>query len=116
MVKRRLIERGDIYVVTLDPTLGSEERGRRHALVLSTSDYNTTLGRCLVAPISQGGNFARYGGYAVTLMGTGTQTQGVVLLTDVRVVDLSARKADFIERAPDYLIEDAIARFRTILD
>lgn len=116
MVKRRQIERGDVYVLDLDPAFGSEQRGRRHALVLSTSDFNSALGRCLIAPITQGGNFARFGGYAVSLMGSGTETQGVVLLTDVRTVDLAARNAGFVERLPAAFIEDVISRFRTLLD
>jgi len=70
----------------------------------------------LVAPITQGGNFARYGGYSVSLMGTGTQTQGVVLLTDVRVLDLACRGATYLESAPTSLVDDVLARLRTVLD
>ncbi|PIV33770.1 MAG: hypothetical protein COS34_05930 [Lysobacterales bacterium CG02_land_8_20_14_3_00_62_12] len=41
------MERGDIYAVCLDPTTGSEQRGSRPALVLSTADFNRSLSRCL---------------------------------------------------------------------
>ncbi|MBI2397205.1 MAG: type II toxin-antitoxin system ChpB family toxin [Xanthomonadales bacterium] len=116
MVRRRPYERGDILVVDLEPTRGSEQRGRRHVLVLTPSDYNATIGRALVAPITQGGNFARYGGFAVSLTGTGLDTQGVVLLTDLRVMDLAARGAKRVETAPAFLIELILDRVKALLD
>lgn len=115
-MRRRPYERGDILVVDLEPTRGSEQRGRRHVLVLTPSDYNATIGRALVAPITQGGNFARYGGFAVSLTGTGLDTQGVVLLTDLRVMDLAARGAKRVETAPAFLIELILGRVKALLD
>ena len=85
-------------------------------LVLTPSDYNATIGRALVAPITQGGNFARYGGFAVSLTGTGLDTQGVVLLTDLRVMDLAARGAKRVETAPAFLIELILGRVKALLD
>jgi len=116
MVKRRPFERGDIVVVDLDPASGSEQRGRRHALVLTTADYNAALGRALVAPITQGGNFARYGGFAVSLSGAGLDTQGVVLLTDLRVMDLAVRGAKRVETAPKFLVDLILDRVKALLD
>src|SRR5690606_36222079 len=84
---QRSIERGGIWIVPLDPTPGHAQQGTRPVLVLSSSDFNSHFGKCYIAPITQGGNAARYGGYAVSWMGTGLHTQGVVLLTDVRALD-----------------------------
>ncbi|HAI58706.1 MAG TPA: toxin ChpB [Xanthomonadaceae bacterium] len=108
-------DRGDIVSVPLDPTVGHEQRGTRPALVLTTKDFNT-LGDVLVAPITQGGDFARYAGFAVTLTGTGCKTQGVALVNKIRMLDLKARKAKKIERAPKAVIEDAIGRLMALLD
>lgn len=85
-------------------------------LVLTPNEYNATIGRALVAPITQGGNFARYGGFAVSLTGTGLDTQGVVLLTDLRVMDLAARGAEHVETAPAFLIELILDRVKALLD
>lgn len=115
-MKRPPYARGDIVIVNLDPTEGTEQRGRRHALVLTTVDYNVAIGRALVAPITQGGNFARCAGFAVPLNGTGLATQGVVLLTDLRVMDLRARDAKRVEIAPTYLVELILDRVKALLD
>jgi mRNA interferase ChpB len=110
-----VFDRGDIVSVPLDPTVGHEQRGTRPALVLTTKDFNK-LGDVLVAPITQGGDFARYAGFAVTLTGTGCKTQGVALVNKIRMLDLEARKAKKIERAPKAVIEDAIGRLTALLD
>ena len=107
-------DRGDIVNVPLDPTVGHEQRGTRPALVLTTKEFNR-LGDVLVAPITQGGDFARYAGFAVTLSGTGCKTQGVALVNKIRMLDLAARKARKVERAPQEVIDDAIARLVALL-
>lgn len=111
----RVFERGDIVSVPLDPALRHEQRGTRPALVLTTKDFNR-LGDVLVAPITQGGDFARYAGFAVSLTGTGCRTQGVVLVNKLRMVDLAARKARRIERAPQVVIDEAVARVIALLE
>ena len=68
-----VFDRGDIVLVPLDPTLGHEQRGTRPALVLTTREFNR-LGDVLCAPVTQGGDFSRYAGFAVALSGTGCRT------------------------------------------
>lgn len=109
-------ERGDIVRVNLEPVVGGEMRGEaRPALVLSSSTFNR-LGDVLVAPITQGGDYSRFAGFAVSLMGTGCKTQGVALVNKMRMMDLSERKAKKIERAPQEVIDDAIARLMTLFE
>lgn len=109
-------ERGDIVRVSLEPVVGSEMRGEaRPALVLSSGSFNR-LGDVLVAPITQGGDYSRFAGFAVSLMGTGCKTQGVALINKMRMMDLNGRKAKRIERAPQEVIDDAIARLMTLFE
>ena len=70
----------------------------------------------MVAPISQGGDFARYAGFATSLSGSGTRTLGVALVNQIRMLDLEARNAGKIETAPLFVIDDAMARLQAILD
>jgi mRNA interferase ChpB len=110
-----VFDRGDIVSVPLDPAMGHEQRGTRPALVLTTKEFNK-LGDVLVAPITQGGDFARYAGFAVTLTGTGCKTQGVALVNKIRMLDLAARRARKVERVPQVVIDDAIQRLMALLD
>lgn len=108
-------DRGDVVSVPLDPAIGHEQKGTRPALVLTTREFNK-LGDVLVAPITQGGDFSRYAGFAVSLTGAGCKTQGVALLNKIRMLDLSARKAKRLERAPAAVIEEALGRLSALID
>jgi mRNA interferase ChpB len=115
VVRRTIPERGDILHVSLDPTVGKEQQGSRYALVLSPATFNR-FGLALVCPITQGGAFAREHGFAASMMSVGTQTQGVVLCNQVRMISYQERQARIIEQAPAFLVEDVIARVQTLLD
>ncbi len=111
-----VFDRGDIVRACLNPTAGNEMQGDfRPCLVLSPKAFNK-LGLTLIAPITQGGNFARFQGFSVSLMGTGTETQGVILVNGVRSVDLKARKAKKVESLPSEIVDEALAILSAILD
>jgi mRNA interferase ChpB len=110
-----VFDRGDVVSVPLDPALGHEQKGTRPALVLTTRQFNR-LGDVLVAPITQGGDYSRYAGFAVSLTATGCKTQGVALINKIRMLDLTARKARKIERAPQVVIDDALGRLTALID
>ena len=112
----RLPARGDILELSLDPVKGREIRGSRPVLVLSADDFNKASGLLLVAPITQGGTASRETGFSVTLMGTGTRTQGVVLCDQTRTVDARARTFKKIERAPLAVVTEALDAVRSILE
>lgn len=111
----RPCKQGDILQITFDPVLGSEIRGRRPVLVLSNAEFNRG-GRALVAPITQGGNLDRVLGWAVTLMGTGTKTQGAAVVSQCRTLDLAARDVKRVESVPDVVIEEALAKLQALVD
>jgi mRNA interferase ChpB len=115
MVRRVKFGRGDIVIVDLDPAQGREQKGARPVLILSSAVFNA-MGLALVAPITQGGDFARHAGFAVPLSGSGTKTQGVALVNQTRVLDLEERAAKKVETVPDFVIDDALARLQAILE
>lgn len=104
------MDRGDIYLVSLDPTAGHEQQGRRPVLVVTPAAFNRITGTPVVVPITTGGNFARTRGFAVSLSGTGMQTTGIVRCDQPRILDLSARNAQRLERAPDHIVDEVLAR------
>ncbi len=115
-MRRGGIDRGDIVTINLNPVVGHEQQGEfRPALVLSSAAFNQR-GLAFVAPITQGGEFARHAGFAVPLSGSGCDTQGVALVNQVRSVDLHARGAKRIECVPQAIIEDALARVIAIFE
>lgn len=112
----RIPARGDILALSLDPTKGHEIQGTRPVLVLSADAFNKASGLLLVAPITQGGTMARQNGFGVTLMGSGTVTQGIVLCDQTRTVDARARSYKRIEKAPAEVVDEALESVRAILE
>lgn len=112
MVSNRL-NRGDIIHLDLDPTKGNEQQGKRFALVL-TPHYFNSLGLALVAPITTGGKFARDRGFAVPLFET--KTTGVILTNQIRTIDIQSRVSAVIEKCPEDILIEALARVQALVD
>lgn len=110
------MERGDIYSVSLNPAEGREQKGRRPVLVVSPAAFNRLTKVPIVLPITSGGDFARTAGFAVSLMGAGTQTTGIVRCDQPRALDLATRKAKKIESVPLEIMEEVLAKLATIFE
>lgn len=111
----RIPSRGDIWFANLSPTAGREQQGQRPVLVVSEKEFNR-LGLCVVCPITQGGQQSRYAGFAVTLMGTGTETQGVVMCNQPRTIDITARAGRFVEDVDNDVMDEVLAKLQAIVD
>jgi mRNA-degrading endonuclease toxin of MazEF toxin-antitoxin module len=108
------VNRGDIYLVSLDPAEGHEQRGRRPVLVVSPSAFNRATHLPVVLPITRGGEFTRRLGFAVAL--SGLKTTGIVRCDQPRVLDLEARKATKIEEIGGDLLDEVMAKVVTIFE
>jgi len=108
------VKRGDIYLVSLDPTEGHEQQGTRPVLIVSPDKFNALTKVPIVVPITSGGNFARTAGFGVSLDSSGTRTKGVVRCDQPRPIDLSARKARRLESIPEAIVDDVLARIVTL--
>jgi mRNA interferase ChpB len=107
----KLPKRGEIWLVDLNPTKGREQAGTRPVLVLSPADETLAI----VLPISQGITLARSQGFAVSLMGTGLATQGVVICNQPRTLALRERNGKKIETASVDLVDEVLARIAPLV-
>ncbi len=108
------MKRGDVYMVSLDPTQGNEQQGFRPVLIVSPDDFNAATQLPVILPVTSGGAFARRIGFAVPL--TGTKTTGVVRCDQPRVLDIRARRGRKVETVPPDLMEEILARVATIFE
>lgn len=82
MVARRSPARGDVYLIQLDPTRGSEIRKTRPCLVVSPDELNAHLRTVIVAPMTTGGH-----PYPFRVACRFEKKQGHVVLDQLRTVD-----------------------------
>ena len=77
-----MVKRGEIWLINLDPTVGSEIRKTRPCVVVSPAEMNDHLRTVMVAPMSSKGFDAPFRP-ALTFQGT----SGRILLDQLRTVD-----------------------------
>jgi mRNA interferase ChpB len=108
------VKRGDIYMVDLEPTQGREQRGHRPVVIVSPDNFNRATNLPVIAPITNGGDFARRIGFAVPL--EGTKTTGFVRCDQPRVLDLKARNGRRTESLPPTIMDEVLARMATLFE
>lgn len=79
-----LVRRFDVYLVSLDPTVGREIKKTRPCLIVSPDEMNRSLGTVLAAPMTTAG-FKAPSRVPVTFQGK----QGYVVLDQMRALDKS---------------------------
>ena len=81
-LERAPIARGDVHLVRLDPTLGSEIRKTRPCVVISPDELNQHLRTVIVAPMTTGGH-----AYPWRIACRFQNRSGFVALDQLRTVD-----------------------------
>ena len=76
------MKRGEVWLVALDPTVGSEVRKSRPCVIVSPPELNLHLRTVIVAPLTSKG-FAAPFRVPVTHAGT----KGLIVLDQIRTVD-----------------------------
>ena len=108
------MKQGDIYFMSLDPAFGREQQGTRPVLIISNNPFNGITRLPIILPITKGGNFARREGFAVSLEASGLKTTGIIRCDQPRTADIAIRRAKWIERVPQDILDDVLARVQAI--
>ena len=106
------MNRGDIYMVSLDPTQGHKQRGHRPVVIISPTAFNNATKLPVFLPITSGGEFARRIGFAVPL--AGVRITGVVRCDQPRMLDILARGGKKVDSPPSEIFDDVSAKAATL--
>jgi mRNA interferase MazF len=104
-------DRGDFIYLDFTPQAGTEQAGRRPALVLSTRDFNIATGLAVVCPLTNTKSESRF----EVPLPRGTKLTGVVLSHQFRTIDWIARNAEFHSKANENLLWEVLGRIEAIL-
>lgn len=96
-----VVRRGEVYLVTLDPTVGYEIRKTRPCMVVSSDEVNAIIGTVIVAPMTSKGR-----PFPMRVPGEFAGKSGLVVLDQLRAVD----KTRLIKRLGviDHSVERAV--------
>jgi mRNA interferase MazF len=78
------VERADVYLVNLDPTVGSEIKKTRPCVVISPDEMNRHLRTAIVAPLTSRGRL-----YPTRVPCVFDGKEGLVVLDQIRTVDVT---------------------------
>jgi len=102
VAKRSYIpERSDLVWLDFNPVRGHEQKGKRPALVVSSSGYNAKSGLALVCPVT-----SQVKGYPFEVAFKTRNVQGVILADQIRGVDWKKRDAEKICRISEAVVTE----------
>ena len=104
-------QRGDAIIIDFNPQLGSEQAGRRPAVVLSPGAYNQRVGLAIVCPITN-----QIKGYPFEVdIPEGTHVTGVILADQAKSLDWRARNARVVGQLPVSTVNDVLDKLNTLI-
>ena len=100
-----MVEQGDIIWINFNPQTGHEQSGRRPALVISNNSFTQiTQKAAMVCPITKTDKSFPFH----VNLDDRTQTAGVVLCDQAKIIDIQARNFEFIEKAPKEIVLEVV--------
>jgi len=95
---------GDIVLLDFTPQSGHEQMGKRPALIVSNKIFIKFTKLAIVCPITS----TKRGVPIQIELNNKTKTQGVIMCEQLKSLDLYARQAVFLEKAPKNITQQVI--------
>jgi len=106
-----ILERGDVVWIDMNPQAGDEQAGRRPAVVLSPSAYNSKVGLALFCPIT-----SQIKGYPFEVnIPKDFKVSGTILSDQVKSLDWKVRNAELFDKIPEPVTLEILGKLTTLL-
>ena len=103
-------EAGDVVWLNFTPQTGHEQAGRRPAVVLSPSAYNSKTGLLVCVPVTN-----QIKGYPFEVVLSGAEISGAALADQVKSLDWRSRQAQFKSKISDVEMRGIKAKIAALL-
>lgn len=110
MVKKYIPDKGDIVWINLNPTRGSEQKGKRPAIVISPKSYNSASGLALLCPIT-----SQAKRYPFEVSVKSKNISGVILVDQIRSMDWKERKIKYSVSVDLYTMIDIYEKINELI-
>lgn len=109
-----VIQQGSIVLVDFDPSLGSEQKGKRPALVISKGSFQEfTNGLLIALPITSKDSK----GFPLHIvLDNRTKTQGEIMIQQPKTLDSKIRKITMLESLPEDILKSVLKKFDMIFN
>jgi len=101
-----MVKQGDIILLDFSPTIGSEQKGKRPAVVVSNNDFQKLTKKfAIVVPITS----TRRNKFPLHVkLDNRTNTQGDIMCEQIKMIDTEARNVQVIESIPENILEEIL--------
>lgn len=104
-MRRYTPKQGDFIYVNFDPQSGHEQRDRRPALIISNTEFNKRTGMAFVCPVT-----SRDKGFPFHVpIGDTSGIKGFVMAEQIKSIDFRARDAQYIDAAPEEVLDEVLS-------
>ncbi len=109
-MKEYIPKKGDLVILTFDPSAGHEQQGRRPALIISNEVFNKHVGLAIACPIT---NTDRNFPFHVKV--ESDNLTGFIMTEQIKSVDYNVRKVKFVERVSDEVMEKVLGIVESVV-
>ncbi len=110
MVGNYIPKKGDLVILTFDPSSGDEQKGRRPALIISNEAFNKALGLAIACPIT---NTDRNFPFHVKI--ESEKLTGFIMTEQIKSIDYNARKVKFVEKVDNEILNQVLGITKSII-
>lgn len=105
-------DRGDFVHFNLDPRTGKEQCGKRFGLIISPQKFNKVSSLAFACPIT-----TKIKGFSfeVEIIDNPGRVYGVVLVHHLRSIDWKAREVEYVEDAPQQVVDEVVAKLEPLI-
>lgn len=104
-------DRGDVIYLDFNPQAGTEQAGRRPALVISPEKFNRITGYAAVCPISR---TQRKWGFHIPLP-SDLNMEGVIIIDQIKSLDWKIRNAEIKGKVSNDLVNKVVQMVHTFI-
>jgi len=110
VVENYIPKKGDLVILTFDPSTGHEQQGRRPALIISNEIFNKHVGLAIACPIT---NTNRNFPFHVEV--DSDKLTGFIMTEQIKSIDYNVRKVKFVERVSDEVMEKVLGIVESVV-
>ncbi|MDA3909717.1 MAG: type II toxin-antitoxin system PemK/MazF family toxin [Sulfurimonas sp.] len=110
MVKKYIPKKGDLVILTFDPSAGHEQQGRRPALIISNEVFNKHVGLAIACPITNTDT-----NFPFHVKVDSDNLTGFIMTEQIKSIDYNVRKVKFVEKVSDEVMEKVLGIVESVV-
>lgn len=103
-------KKGDLVILTFNPSAGHEQQGRRPALIVSNETFNRHVGLAMVCPIT---NTDRRFPFHVRV--NSQQLTGFIMTEQFKSIDYRVRDVKYVEKVDDDVLDKVLGILESVV-